>query len=203
MVVLADSGFPKQTRGGQGSATTDRSCGALKPPTAGSARRCVRPEFASPSSRKKRRGVLERIEICGLKRTSRGQARHRTKAPDRHHQNTFRSTATCRSAATTCWGVRPTTAARPTGGRRDIGSPDGRPFHVRATVVANRALDGASLESFRRSLAASPLRFHSCFTCVRLHRGLSPPDCWACPAHSPAPSVQPLAQGLDGPHLAQ
>ena len=30
----------------------------------------------------------------------------------------------------------------------------------------------------------SALVFHSCFTSIRLHRGLSPPSCWACPAHS-------------------
>src|SRR3954467_5630796 len=29
----------------------------------------------------------------------------------------------------------------------------------------------------------SALALHSCFTSIRLHRGLSPPDCWACPAH--------------------
>ena len=31
----------------------------------------------------------------------------------------------------------------------------------------------------------SALVLHSCFTSIRLHRGLSPPSCWACPAHSP------------------
>src|SRR4051794_27704707 len=29
----------------------------------------------------------------------------------------------------------------------------------------------------------SALALHSCFTSIRLHRGLSPPDRWACPAH--------------------
>src|SRR5271166_4538125 len=32
----------------------------------------------------------------------------------------------------------------------------------------------------------SALVLHSCFTSIRLHRGLSPPGCWTCPAHSPA-----------------
>jgi len=31
----------------------------------------------------------------------------------------------------------------------------------------------------------SALALHSCFTSIRLHRGLSPPSCRACPAHSP------------------
>ena len=30
----------------------------------------------------------------------------------------------------------------------------------------------------------SALALHSCFTSIRLHRGLSPPSCWACPAHT-------------------
>src|SRR5208337_1781292 len=30
---------------------------------------------------------------------------------------------------------------------------------------------------------SSALALHSCFTSIRLHRGLSPPDCWTCPAH--------------------
>src|SRR4051794_33792259 len=30
----------------------------------------------------------------------------------------------------------------------------------------------------------SALALHSCFTSIRLHRGLSPPDCRTCPAHS-------------------
>ena len=29
----------------------------------------------------------------------------------------------------------------------------------------------------------SALALHSCFTSIRLHRGLSPPGCWTCPAH--------------------
>jgi hypothetical protein len=44
----------------------------------------------------------------------------------------------------------------------------------------------------------SALVFHSCFTSIRLHRGLSPPSCWACPAHNaglrPPPSA---ADGVD------
>jgi len=44
----------------------------------------------------------------------------------------------------------------------------------------------------------SALVFHSCFTSIRLHRGLSPPSCWACPAHSPAPAAhRSAASGLD------
>ena len=39
---------------------------------------------------------------------------------------------------------------------------------------------------------------HSCFTSIRLHRGLSPPGCWTCPAHNaglrPPPSA---AVGVD------
>ena len=31
----------------------------------------------------------------------------------------------------------------------------------------------------------SALVLHSCFTSIRLHRGLSPPGCWTCPAHRP------------------
>jgi hypothetical protein len=38
----------------------------------------------------------------------------------------------------------------------------------------------------------------SCFTSIRLHRGLSPPGCWTCPAHNaglrPPPSA---ADGVD------
>ena len=33
------------------------------------------------------------------------------------------------------------------------------------------------------TLAVPPLRLHPCFTSIRLHRGLSPPGRWACPAH--------------------
>src|SRR6478752_10893210 len=29
----------------------------------------------------------------------------------------------------------------------------------------------------------SALALHSCFTSIRLHRGLAPPGCWTCPAH--------------------
>src|SRR5271165_3389819 len=44
----------------------------------------------------------------------------------------------------------------------------------------------------------SALVLHSCFTSIRLHRGLSPPGCWTCPAHSPAPSAHRYAAvGLD------
>jgi len=44
----------------------------------------------------------------------------------------------------------------------------------------------------------SALVLHSCFTSIRLHRGLSPPSCWACPAHSPAPGAHRFAAaGLD------
>ena len=32
----------------------------------------------------------------------------------------------------------------------------------------------------------SALALHSCFTSIRLHRGLSPPGCWTCPAHRAA-----------------
>ena len=39
----------------------------------------------------------------------------------------------------------------------------------------------------------SALALHSCFTSIRLHRGLSPPSCRACPAHSPAPSAHRCA----------
>ena len=44
----------------------------------------------------------------------------------------------------------------------------------------------------------SALVLHSCFTSIRLHRGLSPPGCWTCPAHNaglrPPPSA---ADGVD------
>src|SRR5271166_5700166 len=44
----------------------------------------------------------------------------------------------------------------------------------------------------------SALVLHSCFTSIRLHRGLSPPGCWTCPAHSPAPAAhRSAASGLD------
>jgi hypothetical protein len=50
----------------------------------------------------------------------------------------------------------------------------------------------------------SALVLHSCFTSIRLHRGLSPPSCRACPAHSPAPSAHRYAAGgLDHDALAE
>ena len=39
----------------------------------------------------------------------------------------------------------------------------------------------------------SALALHSCFTSIRLHRGLSPPDCWTCPAHRRAFARGPAA----------
>ena len=38
----------------------------------------------------------------------------------------------------------------------------------------------------------SALALHSCFTSIRLHRGLSPPDCRTCPAHRPPLRVAAL-----------
>src|SRR4051794_30294943 len=50
----------------------------------------------------------------------------------------------------------------------------------------------------------SALALHSCFTSIRLHRGLSPPDCRTCPAHRlplGGPKARPegpaLTRGLD------
>src|SRR5208337_4128105 len=39
----------------------------------------------------------------------------------------------------------------------------------------------------------SALVLHSCFTSIRLHRGLSPPGCWTCPAHNQAAAPRPPA----------
>src|SRR4051794_10830738 len=38
----------------------------------------------------------------------------------------------------------------------------------------------------------SALALHSCFTSIRLHRGLSPPDRWACPAHRRCAPATPV-----------
>src|SRR4029079_14188895 len=43
----------------------------------------------------------------------------------------------------------------------------------------------------------SALALHSCFTSIRLHRGLSPPDCRTCPAHTRAPPAAVLLGLLD------
>jgi len=34
---------------------------------------------------------------------------------------------------------------------------------------------------------------HACFTCIRLHRALSPPDCWTCPPHRPLRAAEGVA----------
>src|SRR5208282_5809330 len=58
-----------------------------------------------------------------------------------------------------------------------------RPTRAASYPVAVRQVAISFHASFRRSLAVSALALHSCFTSIRLHRGLSPPDCWTCPAH--------------------
>src|SRR5215831_9571251 len=45
----------------------------------------------------------------------------------------------------------------------------------------------------------SALALHSCFTSIRLHGGLSPPDHWACPAHRTSRAKR---GGPEGPSLS-